>query len=54
MKFIKKYFMIYSLRDKRKDIIELNDGYSSYICEYGHIQDYRYTFRIIKIILAII
>lgn len=25
---------------KRKGIIELNDGYGSYICEYGHSHDY--------------
>lgn len=25
---------------KRKGIIELNDGYGSYICEYGHLHDY--------------
>jgi addiction module RelB/DinJ family antitoxin len=25
---------------KRKGIIELNDGYGSYVCEYGHIHDY--------------
>ena len=26
---------------KRRSIIELNDGYGSYICEYGHLHDYR-------------
>ena len=26
---------------KRKGIIELNDGYGSYICECGHLHDYR-------------
>lgn len=25
---------------KRKGVVELNDGYGSYICEYGHIHDY--------------
>lgn len=25
---------------RRKGIIELNDGYGSYICEYGHLHDY--------------
>jgi len=25
---------------KRKGVIELNDGYCSYICEYGHLHDY--------------
>ena len=25
---------------KRKGIIELNDGYGSYVCEYGHLHDY--------------
>lgn len=25
---------------KRRGIIELNDGYGSYICEYGHLHDY--------------
>ncbi len=25
---------------KRKGSIELNDGYGSYICEYGHLHDY--------------
>lgn len=25
---------------KRKNIVELNDGYGSYICEYGHLHDY--------------
>ena len=25
---------------KRKAIIELNDDYGSYICEYGHVHDY--------------
>ena len=25
---------------KRKGMIELNDGYGSYICEYGHLHDY--------------
>jgi len=25
---------------KRKEIIELNDGHGSYICEYGHLHDY--------------
>ena len=25
---------------KRKGNIELNDGYGSYICEYGHLHDY--------------
>ena len=25
---------------KRKGIVELNDGYGSYICEYGHLHDY--------------
>lgn len=25
---------------KRKSIIELNDGYGSYICENGHIHNY--------------
>ena len=24
----------------RKGIIELNDGYGSYICEHGHLHDY--------------
>ncbi len=28
----------FSLR--RNKIIELNDGYGSYICEYGHLHDY--------------
>ena len=25
---------------KNHDAIELNDGYGSYICEYGHLHDY--------------
>lgn len=25
---------------KRNRIVELNDGYGSYICEYGHLHDY--------------
>ena len=25
---------------KRKTALELNDGYGSYVCEYGHIHDY--------------
>ena len=25
---------------KRKGIVDLNDGYDSYVCEYGHIHDY--------------
>jgi len=25
---------------KRNGIVEINDGYGSYICEYGHIHDY--------------
>ena len=25
---------------RRKGSIELNDGYGSYICEYGHLHDY--------------
>ena len=25
---------------KRKGIIELNDGYGSYICEHAHLHDY--------------
>lgn len=25
---------------KRKGSVELNDGYGSYICEYGHLHDY--------------
>lgn len=25
---------------KRKGIVEMNDGYGSYICEYGHLHDY--------------
>ncbi len=25
---------------KRRSIVELNDGYGSYICEYGHLHDY--------------
>ena len=25
---------------KRREIIELNDGYGSYICEYGHLHNY--------------
>lgn len=25
---------------KRKGIVEFNDGYGSYICEYGHLHDY--------------
>lgn len=25
---------------KRRRNIELNDGYGSYICEYGHLHDY--------------
>lgn len=28
---------------KRKGIVELNDGYGSYICEYGHLHDYSKT-----------
>lgn len=24
----------------RKSIVELNDGYGSYVCEYGHLHDY--------------
>ena len=27
-------------RLKRKEIIELNDGHGSYICEDGHLHDY--------------
>ena len=26
---------------KRKKVIELNDGYGSYICEYGYLHDYK-------------
>lgn len=26
---------------KRKKVIELNDGYGSYICEYGHKHNYK-------------
>ena len=26
---------------KRKSRIDLNDGYGSYICEYGHLHDYK-------------
>lgn len=26
---------------KRQGILELNDGYGSYVCEYGHVHDYR-------------
>ena len=25
---------------KRQGILELNDGYGSYVCEYGHMHDY--------------
>ena len=25
---------------RRRGIVELNDGYGSYICEYGHLHDY--------------
>lgn len=25
---------------KRQGILELNDGYGSYVCEYGHVHDY--------------
>jgi len=25
---------------KRRSIVELNDGYGSYVCEYGHIHNY--------------
>lgn len=25
---------------KRRAVVELNDGYGSYICEYGHLHDY--------------
>ncbi len=25
---------------KRKGTVELNDGFGSYICEYGHLHDY--------------
>ena len=25
---------------RRKSTVELNDGYGSYICEYGHLLDY--------------
>ena len=25
---------------RRKSTVELNDGYGSYICEYGHLHDY--------------
>ncbi len=25
---------------KRRGVVELNDGYGSYICEYGHLHDY--------------
>ena len=25
---------------KRKGRVEINDGYGSYICEYGHLHDY--------------
>lgn len=25
---------------KRKDVINLNDGYNSYVCGYSHIHDY--------------
>lgn len=25
---------------KRRQIIEINDGHGSYICEYGHLHDY--------------
>ena len=28
---------------KRKGIVDLNDGYGSYVCEYGHIHDYSKT-----------
>lgn len=28
---------------KRRNIIELNDGYGSYICECGHVHDYSKT-----------
>ena len=27
----------------RKSITELNDGYGSYICKYGHLHDYSKT-----------
>lgn len=26
---------------KRKKVVELNDGYGSYICEYGHTHNYK-------------
>ena len=26
---------------KRRGTVELNDGYGSYICEYGYVHDYR-------------
>jgi len=26
---------------KRKGIVELNDGFGSYICEYGHVHNYK-------------
>ena len=29
-----------SFEVKRKGMIELNDGYGSYICEYGYLHDY--------------
>ncbi|MBR1883907.1 MAG: type II toxin-antitoxin system RelB/DinJ family antitoxin [Clostridia bacterium] len=25
---------------RRNAIVEINDGYGSYICEYGHLHDY--------------
>ena len=25
---------------KRKGVVDLKDGYGSYICEYGHLHDY--------------
>lgn len=25
---------------KRREIIELNDGHGTYVCEYGHLHDY--------------
>ena len=28
---------------KKRGIVELNDGYGSYICEYGHLHDYSKT-----------
>lgn len=26
---------------RRKSRVEVNDGYGSYICEYGHLHDYK-------------